>query len=283
MSAHSPKLGILAGGGNLPKAIIESCQKSDRAFHVIAFDGHTSPLLVENVPHTWVRLGAAGRTVKILHDQDVKDLVMAGSIKRPSLFQLRPDLWAFKFFIKTGARSKGDDGLLRNLITALEKSEGFHIIGAEQLVQHLLIDAGEQSLTSANPQDIDDIKIAIQAALQLGAADLGQAVVARDGQIIAKEGKDGTDAMLLRLFKQAPQHRSGVLVKMPKPGQERRADLPAIGPETIKNVERAGLSGVALEAGGGFVLERDKVVHLLNENALFLRGIPPSTATDKDN
>lgn len=283
MPAHSPKLGILAGGGFLPKAVIESCQKSDRPFHVIAFDGHTPPSLVESLPHSWVRLGAAGQTVKILHDQGVKDLVMAGSIKRPSLFQLRPDLWAFKFFMKTGARSKGDDGLLRNLITALEKNEGFNIIGAEQLVQHLLIEEGEQGLVSASPQDMDDIKMAIQAALKLGAADLGQAVVVRNGQIIAKEDKDGTDAMLLRLFKQAPQQRSGVLVKMPKPGQERRADLPAIGPETIINVERAGLSGVALETGGGFVLDRDKVIQLLNENTLFLRGIPPSAITDKDN
>jgi len=275
------KLGILAGGGFLPKAVIESCQQNKRPYHVIAFKHQTPASLVTGTPHHWVRLGAAGKTVGILHDEGVQELVMAGSIKRPTLAQLRPDLWAMKFFMKTGAATMGDDGILRTLITALEENEGFRVIGAEQFVSHLLIKQGLYSDRTPDKNDENDIKIAIQAALKLGAGDYGQAVVVRDGAVIGEEDSDGTDAMLEKLAIDKNQPPSGVLVKLPKPGQERRADLPAIGPETITKAAQAGLSGIAMEAGGGFLLEQQEALNRLQKSSLFLIGLDQNAAQVK--
>ena len=133
-----PKLGILAGGGELPAHIIQSCRDSGRDFFVIAFEGQADPgLICAGDEHAWVRLGAAETSLKHLREAGAKELVMAGAIKRPGLKDLRPDMWATKFFASSGAASLGDDGLLKALIKALE-AEGFDVVGVEQLLPDIL-------------------------------------------------------------------------------------------------------------------------------------------------
>jgi lipid-A-disaccharide synthase len=262
-----PKLGVIAGGGELPARLIRSCRETGREFFVIAFEGQTDPAIFSNdVPHAWVRIGAAGKTLQVLRDAAVKEIVMAGAIKRPSLKDLRPDLWATKFFAASGAASLGDDGLLKALIKALE-GEGFGVVGIDQLLPDIIAPKGVYGAVSPSENDLADIKLARQAALSIGAADKGQGAIAFEGKVIAEEDADGTDAMIGRSGK------GGVLVKVSKPGQETRADLPTIGVTTVDAAARAGLKGVAVEAGRALVVDMKAVVEAADRQGLFVIGI----------
>ncbi|MBT4463870.1 MAG: LpxI family protein, partial [Rhodospirillaceae bacterium] len=132
-----PKLGILAGGGELPSRLVEHCRNTGREVFVIAFEGQTLHESVQSVDHQWVRLGAAGTSLKALKSAGVKELVMAGAIRRPSLGELRPDMWATKFFAKSGAASLGDDGLLSAIVKLLEQ-EGFSVVGIDDVLPDTL-------------------------------------------------------------------------------------------------------------------------------------------------
>lgn len=264
-----PKLGILAGGGELPARIIRSCQKAGREFFVIAFEGQADPEFFtdQDIPHAWVRLGAAGTTLKLLRAAAVEELVMAGAIKRPGLRDLRPDLWATKFFAASGASSLGDDGLLKALIKALE-GEGFSVVGVDQLLPEIIAPGGVYGAVSPSRQSLDDIDVARRAALSIGTEDKGQGAIARQGKIVAVEDADGTDAMIGRA-----DGKGGVLVKVCKPGQETRADLPTIGVATIKAAARAGIAGIGIEAGKALVIDLPAVVAAADQSGLFVTGI----------
>ena len=274
-----PKLGILAGGGDLPPRLIESCLTNGREIFVIAFDGQAEPKVLFQdtgltVPHAWVRLGAAGKTLNLLKKSGVTELVMVGSIKRPGFRDLMPDLWATKFFAKSGAAALGDDGLLTALIKALE-GEGFSVVGIDELLPETR--APEGPFGSLLPDSVDtiDIRLALEAALEIGAQDIGQGAIARGGVVIAREDVEGTDAMLSRVSSLPTGERSGVLVKVSKPGQEKRADLPIIGVHTVRAAAAAGLRGIAVQAGAALVIGYDDVVVAADACGLFVTGINP--------
>jgi len=266
------KLGLLAGRGDLPKRIIEQCEKEGRPFHIIAFKGQTEERLVAGHPHTWVRLGAAGTTLSILKEQNVKDLLMAGRIKRPSIAALRPDAWALKFLAKTGAGAFGDDGLLSKLIDVLEH-EGFCVIGAHEVLDNLLAPSGVFGAVHPDDMAKNDLKKALEIAHAIGDLDIGQAVVVQDGLVLAVEAIEGTDKMLERAQFVKREGPGGVLVKAKKPNQENRADLPTIGVKTIINAHAAGLRGVGVEANGSLIVDIDAVIAKADELGLFLMGV----------
>ncbi len=269
-----PKIGIVAGGGTLPKRLIESCRVSARPFFVIALEGQADPEGFRGIPHAWVRLGAAGEAIARLRSEGCTELVFAGSVRRPSLADVRPDGWAAWFLARTGAFALGDDGLLAALARALEREEGFRIVGPETVCPELLARQGPYGRLAPSPDDETDIAQAIAAALDLGQRDLGQAAVARDGYVIALEHTDGTDAMLARLTKDpVPRPPRGVLAKVRKPGQDARMDLPAVGPETVRLAARAGLKGIVVEAGGALVADLGELVRAADETGLFVAGV----------
>ena len=271
--ADLPKLGLLAGKGDLPVRIIQACREAGRDLFVIAFEGQTDPSTVQDVDHAWVRLGAAGTTIKLLHDAGVGDIVMAGAIKRPSITALRPDIWAAKFLARSGAAALGDDGLLTALVSELEVREGFRVVGVDDLLPDILAEEGPYGTVRPDDEALADIRKGIEAARQIGAADVGQGAVVQGGIVLAVEAVEGTDAMLERAADLKREGPGGVLVKVKKPGQERRADLPTIGPETIRRADQAGLRGIAVEAGGALVVNRDALVRAADAAGLFVIGV----------
>ena len=275
----APKLGILAGGGSLPELIIRVCQDMGREFFVIAFKGQADNNAFLSVPHKWVRLGAAGQTIQTLRDAGINELVLAGTITRPSLTMLRPDAWTARFFIKTKAYALGDDGLLGALINTLENNEGFTIVGADDLLPSLLAKAGVYGQIQPGLEDKDNIQAGIRGAQDLGLHDIGQSVVAQSGHVLVREDIQGTDSLLRKSKNLKSDSSDGVLVKVKKPGQERRVDLPTIGPETVHAAARSGLRGIAIEAGGTLILDLDGVIKAANTHGLFVLGInvPPYT------
>lgn len=272
-------LGILAGGGRLPRMIAEAAAGAGRKVCVVAFEGQTEQATPEGFPHYWTRFGAAGATVAWLHSQGVAELVFAGPVKRPSLASLRPDWWAAKFIAKVGVKAFGDDGLLRALADALE-AEGFRVVGMHHLLDGLLTPPGPVGRLVPDPQAVLDIGLGVRVARGLGALDVGQGCVAQQGLVLAVEAIEGTDAMLGRCAALARPGPGGVLVKMRKPQQDRRLDLPTIGAATIENAAAAGLRGVAVEAGGSLIVDRPAVAAAADRLGLFVVGVeaPPEEA-----
>jgi DUF1009 family protein len=266
------KLGVLAGGGQLPVRVIEACRAAGREFFVLAFEGHTDPATVVDAPHAWVRLGAVGEALRRLHEAKVEEVVLAGPVQRPSFDDLRPDWRGALFLAKVGARAFGDDGLLSAVVKELE-SEGFRVVGADDVFGNLLTPAGTCGRLAPDPAAEVDIRRGIDVLKAIGPLDIGQAVVVQQGVVLGIEAIEGTDALLERCAGLRRSGRGGVLVKIAKPGQERRVDLPTIGPGTIQRAVSAGLVGIALEAGRSLIIDRAAVVGAADEAGLFIVGI----------
>lgn len=269
----SPKLGIIAGGGALPAKIIDACRKSGRDFFVIALKGQATIGSFADTPHAWLRLGAAGQAIQRLKAARCRELVMAGAVARPPWWALCPDTWAARFLARARAQILGDDGLLKALVRALEEDEGFRVIGADSLVPELLATEGVYGEVRPDRQAEDDIEQGVAAALEIGRRDIGQAAVVQMGEVLAVEDAGGTDGLLRRAARVRRDGPGGVLVKVKKPGQENRVDLPTIGVATVEAASRAGLRGIAVEADGALVLERDALVAAADKAGLFVLGV----------
>ncbi len=266
------KLGILAGNGELPKRIIQACKEKGRDVFVIAFEGQTPPDTVSDVDHQWVRLGAAGTAIRALKGAGIKDLVMAGGVRRPSLASLRPDGRVVRFLAKV-VFSSGDDRLLGAIVRELEEREGFNMVGVDSLLADEMAGAGVLGAVVPDAQARRDLVIAAKAALDIGALDIGQGAVAGQGTVLAVEDVQGTDAMLQRVAGMEEKGPGGVLVKLKKPGQEDRVDLPAIGVATVGAAVAAGLRGIGVEAGGALIIDRRAVIEAADKAGLFIVGI----------
>ncbi len=269
----APKLGILAGSGDLPARLIEAARAAGRDVFVIAFEGDTSPELVDAVPHAWVRLGAVSAVVKALHGAAVDEVVLAGGMRRPPLSALKPDWRGIKMLKRLGrAAAKGDGALLQLVVDELE-SEGFGVVGADDIVANLLAPAGVLGAIEPDEAAWADIAVAIEAARALGSLDVGQAAVAQQGVVLGVEAKEGTDELVDRCGRLRQEGPGGVLAKVKKPDQERRVDLPTIGVHTIEAARTAGLRGIAIEAEQSLIIDRPAVIRAADEAGLFVVGV----------
>ncbi|HEY3919626.1 MAG TPA: UDP-2,3-diacylglucosamine diphosphatase LpxI [Stellaceae bacterium] len=268
------KLGVLAGSGELPLRLIEACRAQHRPYFVLAFSGSCDPAALAGEPHTFMRLGAGGQGLNLLRENGVEEIVLAGGVRRPSLAELRPDWRTTRFFLKVGFRALtdfGDDALFRAIIAELEH-EGFRVVGVDSILANLLAPAGTLGRVAPDAAADADIRAGIAAARGHGAKDLGQAVVVRQGAVVDREDADGTDALIRRCGARGAG-QGVVLVKMAKPGQERRADLPAIGVATVAAVAAAGMRGIAIEAGACLVLDRAAVAEAADRAGIFVTGV----------
>ena len=211
----------------------------------------------------------------LLHANAVRDLVLAGGVRRPSLAALRPDWRAAKILARIGYRALGDDGLLKAVIKEFER-EGFRVIGADQLLDEAELPEGPLGQVRPDADALADIAHGLRLARAIGALDIGQAVVIQQGLVLGVEAIEGTDGLLRRCALLRRDGPGGVLVKAEKPGQERRADRPVIGPQTVLLAAESGLRGIAAEAGATLVLDRDEVIRLADSTGLFVVGIGPS-------
>ena len=271
-----PRLGIIAGGGALPAILIKNCDREGRNYFVIALQGQTAPEVVSGRPHKWVRIGAGGQALTYLSENNISELVLVGSIVKPALSELRPDAWTTRFLAGNIYRL-GDDNLLRRLVKHLEDKEGFRVLGVDELIPKLITPA--RCLTRALPSESDlaDIRAGVEAAKQLGYQDRGQGVIVDGGLILAKEGQSGTDAMIGTIPPLSTNQKPrGILVKVIKPEQERRVDLPTIGPETIDAAVRSGLRGISIEAGGSLILDKHELIKRADSAGVFVVGTDPS-------
>jgi DUF1009 family protein len=275
MGAAEP-LGIIAGGGGLPTRIAEAVAASGRPVVVAVLDGHGDAQAYGAYPSRSFRWGLVAQLLVWLRAQGVRQLVLAGTVSRPSILSLRPDAAGVKLLARIGrAAFSGDDSILRAVMKVLDE-EGFEVLGAQEVLAGLLPPAA--LLAGAAPDALAqaDIQRGIAVCRALGIADVGQCCVVQHGLVLAVEAIEGTDAMLARC---GPLHREGpggVLVKCVKPGQSRLADLPTIGPRTVDGAISAGLRGLAFEANGTILLEREATIARAAGAGMFLLAFDPA-------
>jgi DUF1009 family protein len=266
-------LGIIAGGGSLPGQVAAAARAAGREVFIAAIDGFADAGVVSGFVHQFFRLGAVGAIKQALREHGCAEVVMIGPVKRPSLLALRPDAEGAKLLAKIGrAAFAGDDGLLAAIIRVLSE-DGFRVLGAHDIMTGMLGPSGLLTATAPDPAAMTDIERGIAVLKIIGPADVGQACVVQQGIVLAIEAVEGTDAMLARVQHLARPGPGGVLVKLAKAGQDRRADLPTLGRQTIQNASMAGLRGIAFEAGATILTERQEMIVAADAAGLFLLGV----------
>ncbi|WP_271947045.1 LpxI family protein [Ruegeria faecimaris] len=256
-------LALIAGTGVLPDEVV-SCL-AERPL-ICAMEGFAPDTLSADIVFPLEQLGSF---IADLKTRGVTEICMAGAVQRPAVDPSRIDAATMPLVpILVQAIQSGDDGALRAVIGIFENS-GLSVRAAHEIAPELLPPLG--CLTEAQPSDADraDADRASGILRAMGAADIGQACAVSKGQALAIEGIFGT-AWMLESLTQRPDAGGGVLFKGPKPDQDFRADLPAIGPETISSAVAAGLSGIVIEKGGVLVLQRQRVIAECDRLGLFL-------------
>ncbi|WP_342780630.1 LpxI family protein [Nitrospirillum amazonense] len=261
----------MAGGGDLPSRLVDTCRALGRPVFVVALDGQGATV-PPDVPQATFRIGAAGAILDRLRAEGVGEIVLAGRVRRPSLAEMRPDWFAAKFFARIGAKALGDDGILRALVATLEE-EGFAVVAVQALVQGLLSPAGPMGALAPDAAAEADIHHGVAVARTLGLLDVGQAVVVQQGLVLGVEAIEGTDALIERCGGLRRAGPGPILVKMRKPQQDIRLDLPTIGVTTVRKAAAHGFRGIAVEAGGTLTLGAEQVAQAADAAGLFVTGI----------
>ncbi len=274
------KIGLLAGDGDLPKAVITAARQDGYDIFV----AHLGKVIDMDVEGANFSLGEFGKITKAFKKTNVTHVCFAGNVARPDFKKLRPD---FKTLTKLPGAIKaakdGDDALLKYVVQTFE-DDGFAVIAPQDLCSSLLMPDGALGAHSLTKGHRDDAEKAMKTAMAIGELDIGQGAIICRGLVLAVEAQEGTDAMLRRVadlpldIRGSSDSRAGVLAKMLKPCQEERVDLPTIGPETIKLAAEAGLAGIIVESGNAFVLDKEAVVSAADAAKMFVVGLPPSEA-----
>ena len=278
------KLGIIAGGGELPLRIAAGQQAENAPFHIVRITG-SAELIVDAFPGEDCAIGEVGKIIRSLKAHDCDAVVFAGVVRRPDFKTLKPDWRAAALMPKIiKAAAKGDGAILSVLVDTLE-AEGLLVVGADEALESLAAPAGALGAHSPDEADFTDIKKAVGVIRALGQFDIGQGAVVANGFVLAIEAAEGTDAMLERCADIARANGiaecAGVLAKCPKPGQELRVDLPVIGVDTIAKLKAANLKGVGIEAGLALIIDRAEVIQRADEAGLFVYGFNETEIRDR--
>jgi len=282
------KLGLIAGGGELPHRVARATRDAGGSIVIGALAGFVDAW-VDDYPHATMGMGEIGKLVDYFNAHDVDTVTFAGTVRRPDFKSLKVDWRGAKMLTKAiAAATRGDDALLRVVVEAFE-SAGFAIVGPETLVGDLLAQVGVLGAVQPNDTHTADIDKAFEIARTMGGLDIGQGAVVCAGLVLAVEAQEGTDAMLARIpdlaveIRGTPAERRGVLVKAPKPVQERRIDLPTVGLATVEGVARAGLAGIVVEAGGAIIVDADAVKAAADAAGVFVLVRPdPAPSPDAE-
>ena len=283
LSQEGP-LAMICGGGSLPVAVAESVVKRGRPVLLFPLRGAAEGTAVERFPHHWVYIGQIGKFMRLARAAGCRDMVLIGSLVRPSIWKVHPDLKGLSLIPRALAAFRGGDDHLLSGMAKLMERDGFRLLGAHEVAPEILAPAGAIGRVRPGEHDDADIALGLSYLQAAGPFDIGQAVAVAGRHVLAVEAVEGTDQMLARVAELRGNGRirakagTGVLVKAPKPGQDRRFDLPSIGPQTVEWVARAGLSGIAVVAGETIMAEPDKLAQAADRAGIFVVGVPAEAA-----
>jgi DUF1009 family protein len=266
-TSHMPEaIGIIAGAGQFPALVAKGATQNGFLPVIAGFSGHTDPDL-EECAHAFslLHIGQVGKLIKYFRTQGIRKLCFAGAIDKPRALDMRPDFIAARLLLTM--KSKGDDSLLRSVIDYLGK-EGFEVVSAADFTPQLRAPAGV--LTKKPPSDEmwQDIRYAWPIARSMGHFDIGQCLVIKKNMVIGVECIEGTDAVLRRSGELGG--KNCVAVKMVKPGQDERIDLPSVGLETVRILEQYGYACLAVEAGKTLFFDQQEAIKLANAKKIVI-------------
>lgn len=263
-------IGILAGGGQLPFLVAEGARRQGQRVAAVGYVGNADPALAGRVDaFAELKLGQLGKLISFFKTESVTRVVLAGSINKPRALDIRPDMRAMKLIMRLAAR--GDDSVLRAVAGEIE-SEGMAVVSALDLVPDLATPAGVLTRKKPSKDQWEDLRFAWPRAKALGRMDIGQALAVKERMVVAVEGMEGTDACIARAGELA---KGCTLVKIVKPGQDLRFDLPAVGTRTLEAMAAAGVSCLGVEAGRSMFFDRDPALDLAHTAGLCVVGLTP--------
>ena len=273
-------LALICGGGSLPLAIADSVSARGRQVLLFPLQGIARPEDYAQRPHTWVRIAKFGTLARAARAAGCHEMVLIGSLVRPAFWQVRFDLTTLKLLPRIAAAFRGGDDYLLSSGARLIEEQGFRVLGAHEVAPEILVPKGALARVQPSEGDRADIALGFDYLHATGPFDVGQAVAVAGRHVLAVEAAEGTDQMLERIAAlRASGHIrastvGGVLVKAPKRGQDRRFDLPSIGPRTVEGAARAGLAGIAVVAGSTIVAEPERLIAAADRANIFVVGLP---------
>jgi DUF1009 family protein len=273
-------LALICGGGSLPLAIADSVSARGRQVLLFPLQGIARPEDYAQRPHTWVRIAKFGTLARAARAAGCHEMVLIGSLVRPAFWQVRFDLTTLKLLPRIAAAFRGGDDYLLSSGARLIEEQGFRVLGAHEVAPEILVPKGALARVQPSEGERADIALGFDYLHAAGPFDVGQAVVVAGRHVLAVEAAEGTDQMLERIAAlRASGHIrastvGGVLVKAPKRGQDRRFDLPSIGPRTVEGAARAGLAGIAVVAGSTIVAEPERLIAAADRANIFVVGLP---------
>jgi len=274
-------LGLIAGGGELPRAVAMAARNAGRAVFVVPLTGSVTEDWVKDFPHEFLSPGEPGRIIKALKGAGVAEVLLAGKVDRPKFQDLKLDAKGVLLLPKAiAAAKKGDDALLRFIVGICEDA-GLTAISVAQAAPALVAEEGVLGAVVPDAEHRADIEQAFKIVHALGALDVGQAAVVCEGLALSVEAAEGTDAMLLRIpglresLRGTADKKRGVLAKALKPLQDAKTDMPVVGVQTVKNAAAAFLAGIAVEAGAALILDKQAVAAEADRLGLFVVGVKP--------
>ena len=272
--ARQPPIGLIAGGGQFPLLFAEAARARGRRVVAVAHVNETLPELEQQADVTcWVKLGQLGRIIKYFRQEGVGETVFAGTITKTRIFHdVLPDFKGLTLWNKIDIRL--DDAILRAVAQTLEE-EGIRVIASTCYLDHLFFPQGLLSRKKPSTAQMEDIRFGWSIARAVGRLDIGQCVVVRDRSVLAVEAIEGTDAAIRRGGKLGGP--GAVVVKRPKPTQDKRLDLPAIGLGTLQSMAEVGATCLAFEAGGCIFFDQQQTVDFANSHGITLLGLPTSS------
>jgi len=274
-------LAIICGAGSLPFAVADAVMRRGRNVVLFPVRGWVDPEAVARYPHHFIEIGRYGRFHRQATAAGCRDVVLIGTVLRPALRQIRFDWEALRELPSIIRMFRGGDNHLLSILAKLFEQRGFRFVGAHEVAPEILMPHGSISRREPSPRDRADIARGVALLSAIGPFDVGQGAVVVDNYVLAVEAAEGTDGMLARIAELRSEGRvrsavgTGVLVKTPKPAQDRRFDLPAIGPSTVAGAARAGLAGIAVTAGAAIVAEPAEVGAAADRAKIFVTGIAP--------
>jgi UDP-2,3-diacylglucosamine hydrolase len=276
-------LAIICGGGSFPGAIAEAVARRGRRPVMFAVRGWADPKVIERYAHHWIAIGQAGRFFRLTRAEHCREALFIGTLLRPPLTQIRLDWQSIRLMPRMVQYFRGGDDRLLSGLAKLIEDGGVRMVGVRDVAPEIIVPEGVLGGLQPSARDYADIARGLKLIAALGPFDVGQAAIVANNHVLAVEAAEGTDNLLARIADLRRQGRVtipsgvGVLVKAPKPGQDRRFDLPAIGPQTVENVARAGLAGVAVAAGSTIIAEPAQVIAAANRAKIFFVGVSEDT------
>jgi UDP-2,3-diacylglucosamine hydrolase len=283
MTTIAPKSsgwGLIAGNGRFPFLVLEGARSQGIDMAVIAIKEEADPQLAQLAQRVhWVSLGELSKTIDLLHQEGVGQAVMAGQVKHNKIFSsIRPD-WKLAKLLLALPR-KNTDALIGAVAKVLEE-EGIQLVDSTLFLKPLLPDAGVLSRRSPNDHEAADIAYGLGVARHIAGMDIGQTVVISDQACVAVEAMEGTDETITRAARIA-SGKPLVVVKVSKPRQDMRFDVPVVGLPTIATMKAAGATALAVDAQRTLFFDRATLIAAADEAGIAIQAVPPAPATAKE-